>query len=249
MYTCAECGEKYDTRQGLQCHSRSHIHDHIILTYTQRQIILGSLLGDMSIRVGNGQSNPRISAVQSTNQSDYLLWKYSALKNLTSSEPYIDSTVDNFGRISGKDGFGELKRHYSLRFQTMSIPCLLPIYKMVRGDGNKYVSKPWLNEIVDPIGLAVWYMDDGCLTNKYAARFALGSMSQEEQFAIQDWMLNRWDIDSTIFKQPNPVSSKWSYNIYSNLSISSRKSNLHKFKELVEPYIIPSMRYKIDAIG
>jgi hypothetical protein len=219
---------------------RSHAHDHVNLTELQRQVILGSLLGDMSIIIGRGYRNPKVSASQSTKQTEYLMWKYDMLKNLTAgSKPHTYAQSSDFG-------LGSDKINYTIRFATMQLPCLFPIYKLVRGDGKKYVSKSWLNEITDPIGLAVWYMDDGCLANRYNVRFALGLVSPEECCTIQDWMLNKWDIVSTIFNQTSPIP-KYSHNIYSNLSIGS-KQNLRKFRELVEPYIIPSMRYKIDKL-
>jgi hypothetical protein len=232
MYTCKVCGKTFSNINALGGHSTGHKHRDIDMTYTQRQILLGGLLGDMSIRIIRGAANPRVSAVQSVKQTDYLMWKYSVLKNLISNEPYI---------TSGLDGFGGIKIHDALRFDTMALPCLLPIHNLVRGVGNKYISTFWLNEITDPIALAVWYMDDGSLTNKLRQMsFALGTISDEECFNIQNWMLYKWDITSHIYSN----LQKERVNIRKTLTLTSR-SNVIKFKELIEPYIIPSMVYKI----
>ena len=82
-------------------------------------------------------------------------------------------------------------------------------------------------------------MDDGCLVSKSNVVLALGLRSIEEQGVIQDWMLDKWDIETHIYTQTNTE--------YKILSITSKR-NLHKFRDLVEPHIIPSMRYKIDKL-
>ena len=146
MYACKVCDKEYDTIQQLGGHSISHRYDHVMLTELQRQVILGSLLGDMSIR--KDSQNPRIDVTHSTRQTEYAMWKYSILKNLVSTKPRIRFRMSTFGRENDKI-------HEEIDFKTMTLPCLLPIHKLVRGDGKKYVSKSWLNEIVNPIGLAV----------------------------------------------------------------------------------------------
>jgi len=241
MRTCIICGEEYNNNLAIAGHMRSHKHDHVLLTELQRQVILGSLLGDMSICIRSHCKSPNITVSQSTVQTEYLMWKYDTLWNLTTgTKPHIFSQLSDFGT-------GSNKINYMIRFATMALPCLLPIHELVRGDGNKYISKLWLNEIIDPIALAVWYMDDGCLSSKASVKFALGLMSTEECFALQEWMSNRWDIGSYILKQKS-TNQRYIHNTYSNLFISS-KSNLRKFRDLVEPYIIPSMRYKIDKLN
>lgn len=239
MRTCIICGEEYTTGQGLHCHMRSHRHQHVMLTELQRQVILGSLLGDMSISMGYGKRNPRLDILHSTKQTEYVMWKYDVLENLVGTKPSVISELTDFGS-------GYSKINYKMRFNTRLLPCLLPIYSLVRGDGNKYISKSWLDEIVDPIGLAVWYMDDGSSTDKYHISFALGLISPKECSVLQDWMLQKWDINSHIYKI-KCVMPKYLHSIHSVLSIGL-KSNLRKFKELVEPYIISSMRYKIDKL-
>lgn len=236
MRTCIICGEEYNSGRGLHWHMRSHTHDHVIPTELQRQVILGSLLGDMSISARSKKHNPYIQVGHTTKQTEYLMWKFNILKSLTTGrEPSVSSWYQtDLGYKSGK------KIYNSIHFQTRSLRCLVPIYDMVRSNGNKHVSTKWLNEIKDPIGIAVWYMDDGCLLSKFNAVFALGLRSPGEQFAIQDWMMATWDIETHIYTQTNTK--------YKILSISS-KSNLRKFRDLVEPYIIPSMRYKIDKLN
>lgn len=233
MYTCDVCGKEYDTLQKISVHAAAHRHDHVKLTDLQRQVILGSLLGDMSIGIPRDRMNPYIQVAHSINQVGYIMWKYDILKNLTKSSPKTYEQKCMLRSASYDQFFS------AIRFNSMLLPCLHPIHKLVRGDGEKHVSESWLNEITDPIGVAVWYMDDGCLISKSNAVFALGSSSSEQCSVIQDWMLNKWDITTHVYIQPNTE--------YKILSISA-KSNLCKFRDLVEPHVISSMRYKIDKL-
>lgn len=240
MYTCKVCGREYGTYRKLGGHSVSHVYQHVKLTELQRQVILGSLLGDMSIR--KDSQNPRIDITHSINQTDYAMWKYSVLKNLVSTKPRIRFRTSAFNRETNNI-------HETIDFKTMSLPCLLPIYDLVRRSGGKYVSKSWLNEITDLVGLAVWYMDDGGFgdtrRNTYQITFYLGTMSFQECSTLQDWMIEKWDISSyinirTSYEYPDSVNYMLRF---------SSKSNLRKFKELVEPHIVSSMRYKIDKVN
>lgn len=234
MHICETCGREFNTGYGtLIRHMTSHRHDNVKLTDFQKQVILGSLLGDMSIIIPHHNINPRLSITHSIKQAEYLMWKYHILENLVGSKP---KTIFCGG------GMGKGKIYETIFFSSLSLPCLLPIHNLVRGVGSKYISPFWLNEITDPIALAVWYMDDGCLGINYIL-FSLGIKSQEECSTLQNWMINEWDIDSSIYEQ----RQKGRVNIYKNLVLS--KPNAIKFKNLVDPYIISSMRYKIDAIG
>jgi len=57
--------------------------DDITLTKEQEQLILGGILGDAGIRMGNPKShNARITFTQSIKQYEYCTWKYGILKTL-----------------------------------------------------------------------------------------------------------------------------------------------------------------------
>ncbi len=58
------------------------------LPFESHQILLGSLLGDMYLR--KECKNPNIEETHSTNQKDYLKWKYKILSN------YFDLKLYNF---------------------------------------------------------------------------------------------------------------------------------------------------------
>src|SRR3990167_10285049 len=56
---------------------------------TQRSLIIGSLLGDGTMRMGKGAINSNFKVEQGLVQKDYVFWKYEILKSLVFTEPKI----------------------------------------------------------------------------------------------------------------------------------------------------------------
>lgn len=223
--------EEYDARMKLTRDSRFKYLDDIELDEFQRQMILGSLLGDMSIwkqhKGVSGTSNPELRISHSTKQKDYVMWKYDILKNIARKEPYEIIQKTGFGV-----GFG------SCRFETRSLRCLNPIYNLVVGeDGKKHITQKWLDQIADPVALAVWYMDDGGYGGVW---IAMGLTLKDELSVVANWLQDKWKLDSRITYS----KSGYNDNMYAILRMSS-KDGRYKFRELVRPYVIPTMKYKL----
>ncbi len=113
-------------------------------------------------------------------------------------------------------------------------------------NGNKTITRHLLNQL-DKQGLAIWYMDDGCCVKQYKRGYGNGRhlrlctncFNLEEHQIMQNYFEVVWDIKVTV--QPCKRRNK-------NLSYCLRITgdNARKFIELVKPYIIDSMKYKID---
>ena len=80
-----------------------------------------------------------------------------------------------------------------------------------------------------PIALAYWFMDDG--TN--SGQIATNCFSFEEVKLLSNWLENKFGIITTIHKNLRD------YTLY--IVASSR----FEFENLISPYIIPSMKYKL----
>ena len=83
-------------------------------------------------------------------------------------------------------------------------------------------------KIVAPISLAIWYMDDGCWTGKKCV-ISTESFDSESIQKIQNMFLHH-NIETTIGK---------------NRKLTIRKQSHKIFFDLISPYIISSMKYKI----
>lgn len=112
------------------------------LTEVQRAIVVGSLLGDGSMRC---KANALLEINHSLAQRDYVDWKYEHLINLVGTPP------------KARRGNG-LRVAY--RFTTLSRPELTPFYRAFYELGRKSVPEIQLT----PLTLAVWLMDDGSVS-------------------------------------------------------------------------------------
>ena|ERR1700733_3603936 len=83
--------------------------------------------------------------------------------------------------------------------------------------------------ILTPLALAVWYMDDGCWTGKKCV-ISTESFKGESCQNIQELFLKQWNIETTIGK---------------NGKLTVRKNSHDIFYNLITPYMLSSMMYKI----
>ena len=100
--------------------------------------------------------------------------------------------------------------------------------KVFYPENIKVISEDILSNF-NEISLAYLFMDDGSY-DKSGAIIALCNFSQESLILFKDFLLKKWNIEITIRK------SKCIY-----IKANSRKL----FINLIKPYIIPSMMYKI----
>lgn len=112
--------------------------------------------------------------------------------------------------------------------------------KFIYKNGKKNITKNILN-FLTPQGLAIWYMDDGNLSLKkrdgkvHARELFLNThLSVEENQVIIDYFSEKWGINFTQVKN----------NGLYRLRCGTKEAA--KFIEIIKPYIVPSMLYKID---
>lgn len=110
------------------------------LSEVQRQLVIGTLLGDGAMRC---KTNALLEINHSWDQRSYVDWKYDHLAELVRTPPKARS--GNAGRVA-------------YRFVTRSLPALTPLYQLFYRRGGKRVPELELT----PMTLAVWFMDDGC---------------------------------------------------------------------------------------
>lgn len=118
------------------------------LTQYQKSVIIGTILGDGCLRIGKGRKNALLEINHSFKSKDYVDWKYQVLKNLVKSEP--KARKGNGNRIA-------------YRFCTKQLPELTKIKNDFYENNVKIIPT---NLKLDPISLAVWYMDDGSKCRK-----------------------------------------------------------------------------------
>ena len=197
------------------------------LSLSQKQIIMGGLLGDSSF---NKKRNV-VAFAQCEKQYEYLKWKYDNFQ-LNSKIGSVYSTFNNNKY---------LRFYFNVSKKYMNDEFLLFIKKnLYSNEGRKKISLKYLNELT-PLGLAIWWMDDGNISltkdgsNRYG-KFSTHCFNYEEHILIQKYFKEKYDINVRIKKEKNYYF------------IKMNTTELKKFIKLIYTYVceIPSMIYKID---
>lgn len=176
-----------------------------------KQVLMGSLLGDGSLQ--KQQANAEFQEKHSLKQKDYLLWKKRIL-----SKFFIMRIYDyDKGYIYLRSFVSPILNKYHRIFY--------PNKK-----GNKIITIKILNQL-KPLGLAVWYMDDGTFNkSRYMMEFASHEKNIE---LIKSWFKKKYDVEGKIY----------SYNHSAMIKFSPRDTK--KLFRIIHSYIHPSMKYKI----
>ena len=185
------------------------------LTQLQKSLIIGSILGDGYIRIFPGRRNALLEINHSFGQKKYVDWKYSILKNVSGSSPKI------------RKGNGNRTAY---RFYSKQLPEITELYKLFYKNGKKIIPE---NFSLNPMILAIWFMDDGSRCRNYDVYL------NTQQFSVDDQQkliktLKRLELEATINKDKNYYRLRF------------LKSSLPRLRKLLKDKIIPSMKYKIE---
>jgi len=89
-----------------------------------------------------------------------------------------------------------------------------------------------LYSLLTPLSLAIWTMDDGD-NDKDSIRYNIQCFTRKEQELLKQLLKEKYQLHTALNKDRN------SYRLRVN------KASKTKLIELISPFIIPSMRYKI----
>jgi LAGLIDADG DNA endonuclease family len=196
-----------------------------MLTTTQQQFLIGSLLGDTHIEY-NG-TNCRARFDHSIKQLEYLEWKRKMLA------PYL-------GPISKYTVYDKRtnKTYQKARFSTYSLPFFNFYQQLFYQNGKKIVPTNIKSIFHSSLALAVWYLDDGSLkTDCRAFRLHTNNFTLSEVEILKARRELNFNLKSKLHKQSN----------YFILYVGSRHSEAKKFSNIIRPLVeseIPSMLYK-----
>ncbi len=137
----------------------------------QRQIIVGSLLGDGAMRC---KTNALLEINHSVHQQGYVDWKYRHLTDLVRTPP--KARKSNGTRIA-------------YRFVTRSLPELTPYFRLFYGTRRKRIPELELSELT----LAVWFMDDGC-RSRSAVYLNTQQYDEVSQSTVLRLLREQWGI-------------------------------------------------------
>lgn len=194
------------------------------LSRVQKQVILGSILGDGYMRK---KTNAHLQITHSYTQKEYVDWKYKILKNLVLTKPssYVSHRADSYPtgyHIGNANRIG-------YRFFTRSLPELTKFYDIFYKNKEKIIPK---DIILTPITLAIWYMDDGNKSYR-SCYFNTQKFSSESQENLME-ALRLIGINSSLNRDKK----------YFRIRITTESTKI--LFGMIKKFIIPSMLYKIS---
>jgi hypothetical protein len=209
-----------------------------------RSAVIGMTLGDFNLQLHG--VNVRAQTSHSPNVRDYVELKGTILRQI----PGLGYSFKDVIQVNRKLG----KSYPQIKIWTTTHPFLTKIReRMYRPE--KQLNKGLL-ESLTPLGLALWFMDDGHLslhhnvkrystdTDRSPSERSISSrplimnthsFSEEENEVICSWLMSRWGIESQV---------KWSKGFF----VYMNTENARRFVDIVRPYVlaVPSMHYKIN---
>lgn len=191
------------------------------LSSRQREIIIGSLLGDGRLERRSRKITARFRVHHSWDQRAYVDWKYQELKNIVSTSPKKITWYDEKRDI----------RNVAYYFHTLTLKALGELHTMFYRKDEKRVPE----EIVDfltPLVLAVWIMDDGNYS-KESLVLNTHSFPEKDERILQKGLKRKYGVTTSRIKDRDAYK------------IRVASYSWPKLRSVVEPYIIPEMKYKL----
>ena len=212
--------EIIETQNLNEQHTINRYHNNIPLTQEEFDVIVGGLLGDTWIGYYKKSKNPSGSFTHKMEHLDYVQYKYSFLKRRC-SELKIHNKYDK-----------RSNRHYQQCFcKIRATPVLKEIQEKFYINGRKTVPKDLIYQL-SPLGIAIWFMDDGA-SDSGGYKFSVDCFNEQEINDLQEMLATKFHIYTT-------------KNINQNKIIHVLSTSKYDFKKLIEPYICDCMKYKLQ---
>lgn len=189
------------------------------------EIIYGSLLGDASAEKRKGGKGTRILFYQEGSHNEYLLFLHRLIANLgycNTNIPKLQTRISNNGKIKK-----------IIRFSTWTYDQFNEIHKNWYINGKKVLPND-IDQFLSPLALAIWIMDDGGKIGK-GLKLATNNFTLNEVKQLISILDFKYNIKSNIHK----TGAIDKYNIY------ILSDSMPILVNLIKPYIIPSMKYKL----
>lgn len=189
------------------------------ITPVQQSVLLGKILGDGSF-IRPSPYSWGIKWGHTEKDADYTYWTNNAMGLLGGS---TDTRISGYGSTM-------------IRARTIQSHLIYQRFKNYADENGKKIIPKEVIKDLDPISLAVWYMDDGSLNHhsdqEDRCNFSTNGFSYDEHLLLQA-ALEHLGIESKI----SPTRS------YFELRINSQAAE--RLFLLVAPYIIPCMQRKL----
>lgn len=179
------------------------------------------MLGDGHLETQNGGKTYRYIVVQSSKKPLYSRFLRQRFQNYITTPPYTRT----YQTLQGDSS--------TIRFVTRTSPDFVTFAHLFYRDGVKRVP-PTLGDVLTPVGVAIWYMDDGSEKSSQSKGvfFNTHGFSREDQDLLCAILQDKFQLDA--WKRPDSQS----YRIY----VSGK--SYERLTRLITPYFTDDMWYK-----
>jgi hypothetical protein len=204
-----------------------------VLTSLQKNVLVGTILGDASMERVKPTHNTRVRYDQTNPaHNSYLLSLYDIFKNLTGTPPRIHTR---------KPDKRTNKIYQTIAFKSLRLPCLNYLYDLFyqydeSGKQHKVVPNN-IKELLNAQALAYWIMDDGNIDAFKATQINTDSFSLNDIHLLQIALMDNFKLRTRLNKKR---PGQWV------IVIPIRQ--VQSLASIVGPYMHPSMVYKVKGL-
>ena len=186
-------------------------------------VLVGAILGDCyAERLPSG--GVRFRFKQSAEHQEYIFWLFDFFR----TRGYCSNNLPV--KVVSSQKFGD-KFHDCYRFNTYAFSSLLDLYKLFYNSKKKVIPNN-IEELLTPLALAIWIMDDGTFKSP-GLRIATNCFTKQEVELLVKALENKFNIKSSLQKNN------------ANYQLYIKAESMPLLKKLVLPYVVPSMHYKL----
>ena len=191
-------------------------------TLKQKELISGIILGDGHLETRTNGKTYRLKIEHGIAQKEYVDYLYDQFKDFCKTPPKERVRI-SLGKTLVSYGFTTLSsgswRFYGQQF-----------YKE-----NKKIIPLILSKLLTEQGVAIWFMDDGSYKSPEHKTYIIhaNGYTKQELEIVRKVFDEKFGIKVGMHKQ----YSQW------RLCVSAESAA--SFKKMIQPYVIPSMRYKL----
>lgn len=192
----------------------------IPLNKEQEEVLIGTLLGDASLRIGKDCKNPSFTCTHCLAQEEYCKSKEALFKELGSSGSRNKS-------LQPDKRTGKIYNYYNMRIHAN--PAFLPYYNAFYKNGKKVIPIDLLDKFTAR-SLAYLFMDDG---SKALCGYTIATncFTKEEITEFRKFLFIKFNLETSMYESSNVIRI--------------RAKSKDTFKKLVLPYMHPTMLYKL----
>lgn len=210
------------------------------LNQEQKDLLVGTLLGDGNLQTATKGRTWRYRTLHKFEHKDYLLHKYEVLKNFCSDdhepvydEIFVDRTQQTYKRMYFNTKVADDFRHYGNLFYTLENQSQTMIKDVPKN----------IKQLLTPRAVAYWYMDDGSikeLGRGNAMRICTESFSLEGVQRLKNALKELYNVEHTSLNKKTNNQKVVGYRL------AIREKSASDFRNLIEPYLVPCMKYKVS---